>query len=95
MRTAQSTPLVEQIDQTIRQIEPYRDIGIGEHEGRHLRRHMSPPETCGGRHLEMTTGANAAERNRRFGVCQVVENPLAVLEKSLPFESQRQFARRA
>jgi hypothetical protein len=37
--------LVEQIDQPIGQIKPYRDIGIGEHEGSHLRRHMPAPES--------------------------------------------------
>jgi hypothetical protein len=43
----------------------------------------------------VTAGANASERNRRLGIRQVVEDPLTVFEKSLPFEGQRQLARRA
>ena len=85
---------VEQINDPVSQIQRHMDAGVGVHERRDQRRHMAAPEPGRRRNLEVAVRSNAAHRNRCFRVGQIGKYALAVFQKRLPFEGERQLSRR-
>ena len=87
--------LVDQIDQTVGEVEIDRHLRVRLHEFADQRRHVLTAETRRRRHLEMTAGTHAAERHRGLGIGQIIEQALAVFKKGLPLEGNGQLARGA
>ena len=63
---------IDQINQTIRQTEHHRHLGIRPHIVVEQRRNMNSPEASRRRNTQLAAGFDATQRHRRLGIGQVV-----------------------
>jgi len=85
-------PLVDEVDQPVRQIQRNGNIRVRDGESRHQRRDVPTPEPGRRGKPQMAARLHAARRHARLGIVHVVKNALTVFEKRRAFERQRDLA---
>ena len=83
------------VDQPVAEVQRDRDLGMQLMKARHQRRHVPAAEAGRGRHAQMAAGLDAAGAHAGFGIGELDQQALAVLEKGAAFVRERDAPRGA